>query len=85
MKQVGIYRKFDIKRTDGTSDPGGKHDGCSYFALDLNHDPHAKPAILAYAESCRRDYPELASDLLLIAEKFEFKKPCQRACQQMIF
>lgn len=37
-----------------------------YFAIDLDalaHNPHAKAAITAYAESCEDDYPQLAADL----------------------
>ena len=73
-KKAGIYNKFTVTRNDGKGEPGQKHHGCSYFVLDLNHDPHAKPAILAYAESCCKEYPELAADLLLIAEKLEVSK-----------
>jgi len=69
MKQKGIYKKFVVYRTDGESAAGKKHDGCSYFVLDLDHDKHAKAAIIAYAGSCRDEYPELASDLLLISDK----------------
>lgn len=59
----GIYHKFVVSRTDGTSAPGGKHDACFYFVLDLDHDPHAKAALKAYADSCRAEYPKLAADL----------------------
>jgi len=60
----GLYRKFYVGRTDGSSEPGGKHDGCDYFVLDLDHDRHAVHALMAYAESCMHDYPILAQDLL---------------------
>lgn len=62
-KTRGLYHKFNIARTDGSSGPGGKHEDCRYYVLDLDHDPHAKAAIRAYADSCRSDYPELAADL----------------------
>lgn len=62
-KKRGLYNKFIIKRTDGQSAPGKKHHGCEYFILDLTHDTHAYAAILAYAESCKEDYPLLAQDL----------------------
>ncbi len=62
-KPQGLYRKFAVTRTDGSSGPGGKHEHCSYFVLDLDHDRHAPAAIRAYAESCRADYPVLARDL----------------------
>jgi hypothetical protein len=59
----GLYRKFNVERTDGTSALGGKHEGCEYFVLDLTHDKHAMPALQAYAASCAREYPALADDL----------------------
>ncbi len=59
----GVYRKFEVRRTDGRDAPGEKHDGCSYFVLDLVHDKHAIPALKAYAKSCRREFPALAKDL----------------------
>lgn len=59
----GIYRKFEVRRTDGSSGPGGKHERCTYFVLDLKHDPHAIPALRAYAQACRETHPELAYDL----------------------
>ena len=65
-RERGLYRKYKIERTDGRSGPGKKHENCTYFVLDLVHDPHAIPALLAYAKSCEADYPALASDLLLV-------------------
>ena len=62
-KTKGIYNKFYVERTDGQSAMGCKHDGCDYFVLDLTHDKHAPAAIQAYANSCRSEYPALASDL----------------------
>jgi len=59
----GLYDKFTVERTDGSSSEGGKHDHCEYFVLDLNHDKHAPAALLAYAESCQVEYPLLATDL----------------------
>lgn len=59
----GIYRKFEVRRTDGSSEPGGKHEFCEYFVLDLTHDPHALPALKAYEASCRETHPRLAHDL----------------------
>lgn len=60
----GLYGKFRIERTDGKSAPGEKHDGCFYFVLDVAHDPHALPALAAYADSARRDgYGMLADDI----------------------
>lgn len=59
----GLYERYKVDRTDGSSAKGQKHDGCPYFVLDLEHDRHAKAALRAYAESCAKDYPELAEDL----------------------
>lgn len=59
----GIYEKYRVERTDGSSASGGKHEGCEYFVLDMGCDPHAIPALLAYAESCKTDYPQLARDI----------------------
>lgn len=63
-RTTGLHNKFRVERVDGKSAPGEKHDGCEYFVLDLTHDPHAAPALRAYAASCREDYPILAVDLM---------------------
>lgn len=34
-KKRGLYSKFKVERTDGSSAPGEKHDACEYFVLDL--------------------------------------------------
>ena len=67
-KERGIYQKYNVTRTDGSSGPGGKHEHCHYWVLDLNHDKHAIAAYRAYAESCAEEYPVLASDILLHLE-----------------
>jgi hypothetical protein len=59
----GIYNKFVVLRTDGTSAPGQKHDGCYYFVLDLDHDPFARAALSAYRDACKEKFPLLADDL----------------------
>lgn len=61
--EQGLYRKFEVNRTDGSDAPGGKHHGCEYFVLDTTHDKFAAPALLAYANACESEYPELAADL----------------------
>jgi len=71
-RKRGVYHKFNVTRTDGKSAPGGKHDGCFYFVLDCDHDPHAKAALIAYAASCDKDYPALASDVRVIADNCKF-------------
>lgn len=62
-KAKGIYHKFIVKRVDGTDFPQGKHDGCDYFVLDTTHDVYAMAALLAYADACEADYPQLAADI----------------------
>ena len=64
----GIYRKYDIKRTDGSSERGGKHEECAYFVLDLEHDEFAGAALKAYAKACRKTRPRLAEDIEAIIE-----------------
>lgn len=62
-RSKGLYGKFFVERSDGSSAPGGKHHDCEYFCLDLVHDKYAVPALRAYAEHCATEYPVLASDL----------------------
>jgi len=59
----GLYAKFWVRRTDGSSQDGGKHAECDYFVLDWIHDPFAIPAALAYAKACEAEYPDLAADI----------------------
>lgn len=63
-EQQGLFRKFDVRRVDGSDKPGGKHHGCTYFVLDVDHDPCARPALAAYAAACEATHPALAADLL---------------------
>lgn len=63
-RSIGLFNKFTVTRNDGQSEPGCKHHGCEYFVLDLNHDPFARAAIIAYAEACESEYPGLARDLM---------------------
>lgn len=73
QRERGLFEKYKVRRTDGEDGPGGRHEGCEYFVLDLSHDPFALPAILAYAAACEEEYPALAFDLFekadAIAEK----------------
>ena len=66
-EEQGLFRKFEVRRTDGSDGPGGKHDGCRYFVLDMDCDPHAGPALKAYAESCCESHPKLSAELKLLA------------------
>jgi hypothetical protein len=62
-KTRGLYGKYDVRRSDGTSGPGGKHEHCDFFVLDLTHDPLALAALATYAEGCSHDFPMLYDDL----------------------
>lgn len=63
-EEQGVFRKFDVRRVDGSDRPGGKHHGCEYFTLDIDHDPHAPAALLAYAQACAATHPHLSADLM---------------------
>lgn len=62
-EQQGLFRKFDVRRVDGSDQLGGKHHGCLYYVLDVDHDPYAAAALGAYADACKESHPELARDL----------------------
>ncbi|KQQ40413.1 hypothetical protein ASF61_06560 [Duganella sp. Leaf126] len=61
--QQGLFHKFEVRRVNGSDAPGGKHRGCRYFVLDMDHDQHAGPALAAYATSCAATHPALAAEL----------------------
>lgn len=63
-EQQGLFRKFDVRRTDGSDQPGGKHHGCRYYVLDLTHDRHSPAAMRAYAAACAVTHPLLAADIV---------------------
>lgn len=63
-EQQGLFRKFDVRRLDGSDTRGGKHYGCRYFVLDMDHDVHAPAALAAYGVSCAASHPQLSADLL---------------------
>ena len=62
-EQQGLFRKFDVRRTDGSDAPGGKHHGCEYFVLDVGHDAAAPAALAAYADAIEVTHPTLAADM----------------------
>lgn len=70
--ECGLYRKYRVERLH---DPTGKHARCDYYVLDLTHDPHAIPALRAYADSCAADYPHLAADLRAWADDAASQEP----------
>jgi hypothetical protein len=63
QKSIGLYHKFNVSRTDGKDQTGGKHEHDEYFVLNLTTDKHAIAALATYADSCADEYPALASDL----------------------
>ena len=69
MSEKGLYRKYIIERVDGSTAPGGEHENCKYFVLDLDHDPYAKSALIAYAGACAGAHPELADDLRALVDE----------------
>lgn len=63
-RERGMYPKYQVARLDGGTNPGGKHEKCRKFVLDIDHDPHAVPALFSYATSARADgYEKLAGEL----------------------
>ncbi|HEY4930955.1 MAG TPA: hypothetical protein VII23_05240 [Terriglobales bacterium] len=72
----GLYNKFRVERVDGSSVIEGKHFGCSYFVLDVTHDPFALDALEAYALKCEGKYPLLAADIrgLVAAKRYGSRK-----------
>jgi hypothetical protein len=60
----GLYTKYRVERTDGSSAPMGKHESCEYFVIDLTHDVLAVDALRAYADSSAKvGNHKLARDL----------------------
>lgn len=62
-EEQGLFNKFIVRRVDKRDQIGGKHYGCRYFVLDVDHDPCAPFALTAYAEACEKTHPNLAYDL----------------------
>lgn len=77
-EQRGLYRKYRVTRTDGSSESGGKHERCAYFVLDLEHDEFAAAALKAYAKACQETYPDLAADI----ERIIATKPQRCSCRE---
>ena len=59
----GLYTKYKVTRTDGRSRKGQRHEGCSYYVLDLDHDPYSIAALEAYSDSCAETFPALSDDI----------------------
>jgi len=74
-RKRGLYNKYEVSRMDGSP----KHDDCRYFVLDLHHDRHAIPALVAYADSCDLEFPALASDLRKAVDTMPFDENAYKA------
>ncbi len=61
----GLYPKYSVQRADASV----RHPDCEYFVLDVTHDPHAVPALMAYALSASEERPALAADLVDLANR----------------
>lgn len=59
----GLYGKYHVEKTNGRP-------VAECFVLEA-HDRHAIAALRAYAESCAKDYPSLATDLETMAGRWE--------------
>jgi len=64
QKNLGLYNKFYIERTDDRDLIGGDRENAEYLVLDLTYDPHARVAAVAYAKAVETEYPLLARDIL---------------------
>lgn len=68
----GLFQKYTVYRNDKDGIPQGTDDVVGVldcFVLRI-HDPHARQAILAYAESIISENPKLAGDLALWLIKY---------------
>ena len=61
----GFYPKYNVTRVDN----GETVDPATSFTLVVNRDPHAYPALQAYADSVEGENPKLADDLRALSEK----------------
>lgn len=57
--ELGLFHKFEVKRTDGRQN----REGARFFVLNYAHDLYARDALQAYADACRTTHPKLATDL----------------------
>lgn len=69
QQSQGLLNKFSVHRQDLRDAPGGDRQDAQYFVLDCTYDPHARAALLAYADSCQAEYPFLAADLRILGDK----------------
>ncbi len=55
----GLYNKYTVTKTNGEPVDPNAH----YFVLRVDKAPHAREAMMAYAESVREENPQLAADI----------------------
>lgn len=79
----GLYRKYDVKRSDGSSGPGRKHEFCAYFVLDLECDEFALAALRAYARAARKTHPDLARDIRAIIRAQQKQDAARCHCREI--
>lgn len=65
-RKRGLYAKYSVHRR---FDKEGKHKACTFYVLDLKHDPYSWPALRAYAIACDKKFPKLAADIRELLRK----------------
>jgi len=65
-EKQGLFQKYKIVRNDGNP----VDESAVFFVLRVDTDQHARNALLAYADSIADDNEILASDLLLLVERY---------------
>ena len=63
-----LFGKYIVKKAFGKSDPKAE-----YFVLRIDKDPHARVALLAYAQSIINKEPDFAVQLMDWVKRFEDK------------
>ncbi|WP_186169818.1 hypothetical protein [Burkholderia gladioli] len=61
-------RRYEARVATGSNTPATAIHRTEFFVLDLTSDPHAAPAMVAYAHACAATRPDLAADML---ERFD--------------
>ena len=66
-KTCGLHQKYHITKTNGEP----VDDDAVYFVLRIDSDPHARNALREYARIIANDNEILASDLIMLADRFD--------------
>lgn len=62
--RVGLIKKYEVTRMDGSSAVGQRNENAKYFVLAYETDPLAREALETYAKFARfSGYQKLADDL----------------------